>query len=88
VPSTTFLEIPLEEQAQQRAIRRRTRYGSLLAFHILLLCAAGQNPTDIAVFLLCSRSSIYRIVQAYRTGAAVYGSTPIAGPRWPYRQVS
>jgi transposase len=52
-----------------RAVLRRTRYGYLLAFHILLLCAAGRNPTEIAAFLLCSRSSVYRIVQAYRTGS-------------------
>ena len=58
-----------EEQAQMRAILRRARYGYLLAFHILLLCAAGRNPTDIAAFLLCSRSSVYRIVRAYRTGS-------------------
>jgi transposase len=69
VPSTTLLEIPLAEQAQMRAILRRTRYGYLLAFHILLLCAAGRNPTEIAAFLLCSRSSVYRIVRAYRAGS-------------------
>lgn len=69
MPSATFLEIPPEEQAQMRAILRRTRYGYLLAFHILLLCAAGRNPTEIAAFLFCSRSSVYRIVRAYRTGS-------------------
>ena len=69
MPSTTLLEIPLEEQAQMRAILRRARYGYLLAFHILLLCAAGRNPTEIAAFLFCSRSSVYRIVRAYRTGS-------------------
>jgi transposase len=52
-----------------RAVLRRTRYGYLLAFHILLLCAAGRNPTEIAAFLFCSRSSVYRIVHAYRTGS-------------------
>jgi transposase len=51
-----------------RAVLRRTRYGSLLAFHIILLRAAGRNPTDIAAFLFCSRSSVYRIVRAYRAG--------------------
>src|SRR5215831_11334896 len=51
-----------------RTILRRARYGYLLAFHILLLCAAGRTPTEIAVFLFCSRSSVYRIVRAYRTG--------------------
>src|SRR5262245_2769916 len=52
-----------------RAVLRRTRYGYLLAFHILLLCAAGRNPTEIAAFWLCSRSSVYRIVRAYRAGS-------------------
>jgi transposase len=69
MPSTTLLEMPLEEQAQMRAILRRARYGYLLAFHILLLCAAGRTPTEIAAFLFCSRSSVYRIVRAYRTGS-------------------
>ena len=69
MPSTTLLEIPPAEQAQMRAILRRTRYGYLLAFHILLLCAAGRTPTEIAAFLFCSRSSVYRIVRAYRTGS-------------------
>jgi putative transposase len=68
VPSTTLVEIPPEEQAQMRAVLRRTRYGYLLAFHILLLCAAGRTPTEIATFLFCSRSSVYRIVRAYRAG--------------------
>ena len=52
-----------------RAILRCTRYGSLLAFHILLLRAGGRNPTEIAACLFCSRSSVYRIVRAYRTGS-------------------
>src|SRR5919206_3139979 len=69
MPSTTILEMPLEEQAQMRAILRRARYGYLLAFHILLLCAAGRNPTEIAAFLFCARSSVYRSVRAYRAGS-------------------
>ena len=69
MPSTPLQEIPPAEQAQMRAVLRRTRYGSLLAFHVLLLCAAGRNPTAIAAFLFCSRSSVYRIVRAYRTGS-------------------
>ena len=69
MPSTTLLEIPPAEQVQMRAVLRRTRYGYLLAFHILLWCAAGRNPTEIAAFLFCSRSSVYRIVHAYRTGS-------------------
>jgi transposase len=69
MPSTTLLEIPPEEQVQMLAVLRRMRYGYLLAFHIVLLCAAGRNPTEIAAFLFCSRSSVYRIVRVYRTGS-------------------
>jgi transposase len=32
----------------------------------LLLCAAGRTPTEIATFLFCSRSSVYRTVNAYQ----------------------
>ena len=45
---------------------RQARYGYLLALHVLLLCAAGRTPTEIAAFLFCSRTSVYRIVAAYR----------------------
>src|SRR5262245_58574601 len=69
VPSTTLLELPPAEQVQMRAVLRRTRYGSLLAFQILLVWAAGRHPTDSAAFLFCSRSSVYRMVRAYRAGS-------------------
>ena len=66
MPDTTLLDIPDEEQDQMLAALRRARYGYLLALHVLLLCAAGRNPTDIAAFLFCSRSSVYRMVRLYR----------------------
>ena len=47
---------------------RAARYGHLLAIHILLLCAAGRTPSEIASFLFCSRSSVYRTIAAYRNG--------------------
>jgi putative transposase len=62
-----------------RAILRRTRYGYLLAFHILLLCTAGRTPTEIAAFLFCSRSSVYRIVRAYRAGSLGIRRDPADG---------
>src|SRR5947209_19567016 len=94
MPSTTLLEIPPEEQAQMCAGLRRTRYGYLLALHILLLCAAGRNPTEIAAFVFCSRSSLYRIVRAYRTGSlgilldqggqlSIRARTPVSMPWLP-----
>jgi transposase len=66
MPSSTVLDIPLEEQAQMLAVLRRAWYGYLLALHILLLCAAGRCPTEIATVLFCSRTSVYRTVWAYR----------------------
>ena len=67
MPKTTLLDIPPAEQAQMLAALRRARYGYLLALHVLLLCAAGRTPTEIATMLFCSRSSVYRIVRLYRT---------------------
>jgi putative transposase len=68
VPRPTIVEIPPEEQARMRAELRRARYGYLLALHLLLLCAAGRPPSEVASVLFCSRSSVYRIVRAYRAG--------------------
>ena len=45
------------------------RYGYWLALHIILLCASGYTPTQIAAVLFCSRSSVYRAVRAYRAGS-------------------
>jgi hypothetical protein len=50
------------------AARWRARYGYLLALHILLWCAAGRTPTDIAALLCCSHASVDRTVHAYREG--------------------
>lgn len=44
-----------------------------MAIHILLLCALGRTPTEIADFLLCSRSSVYRAVEAYQRGDLMIG---------------
>jgi putative transposase len=68
MPMTTVLDLPQAEQVQMRTALRRARYGYLLALHVLLLCAAGRTPTEIAACLFCSRSSVYRIVRAYRAG--------------------
>jgi transposase len=40
----------------------------LLTLHLLLLGAAGPTPTEIAAVLFCARSSVYRVVKAYRAG--------------------
>ena len=68
MPGKTILEIPEAEQAEMLKELRRHRYGYLLALHVLILCARGYNPTVIAEVLLCSRTSVYRIVEAYLKG--------------------
>jgi hypothetical protein len=64
MPKSTFIEIPAEEQARMLATLRRARYGYLLALHIMLWCADGRKPLEIAVVLFCSRSSVYRADKA------------------------
>ena len=78
MPGKTILEIPEDEQAAMLTELRAARYGHLLALHILLLCAGGRTPSEIASFLLCSRSSVYRAVAAYRSGTLIYGSIEAA----------
>jgi transposase len=72
VPRTRIVEISPAEQARMRAELRRARYGYLLALHLLLLCAAGRTPSEIAAVLFCSRSSVYRVVRAYRAGTLTF----------------
>src|SRR5215211_955249 len=68
VPRTTIIEMAPEEQAHILAALRRVRYGYILALQILLLCAAQRSVTEIAAVLFCSRSTVYRVVKAYRAG--------------------
>jgi transposase len=80
MPGKTILEIPAAEQQQLFRQLRHWRWGYWLAVHVLLLCAAGKTPTDIAEFLFCSRTSVYRIVEAYQSGKLVdpLGQVPSA----------
>jgi len=55
--------------SQMREGLHRTREGSLRAFPLFLLCAAGRHPTEMAALRLGSRSSVDRIVRAYRPGS-------------------
>jgi transposase len=62
------VDIPAAEQARMLAAVRQARYGYLLALHLLLLCAAGRTPTEIAAVLFCSRSTVSRVGTAYQEG--------------------
>lgn len=65
---TKILEIPSKQQDWMLRELRRCRYGYFLARHILLLYARGKTPTEIAQFLFCSRSSVYRAIDGFNSG--------------------
>jgi len=65
VPAKTILEIPTQTQAQMLA--ESAPYPLWLLLH-MLLCASGRSPTEIAEFFCCSRSGVYRTMEAYRKG--------------------
>lgn len=81
MPRPTIVEIPPAEQARMRAELRRARYGYLLALHLLLLCAAGRTPSEVATVLFCSRSSVYRIIRAYRAGTLTFDEATEHAPQ-------
>jgi transposase len=68
MPRSTIVDLSQEDQGQMVAALRRARYGYLLALHIVLLCAAGRRPTEIAAVRFRSRSSVYRTTRAYQEG--------------------
>src|SRR3989442_13679804 len=79
VPGATILDIPQPEQEWMLAELRRAREGYLLSLHVLLLCAAGRTPTEVATFLFFSRSGVYRILQPFhlpRLGDSCYKLPP------------
>jgi transposase len=68
VPTKTIFDIPMAAQAKMLEELRAVRYGYFSSIHILLLLSAGKTPTEIASFLFCSRSSVYRAKAAYEKG--------------------
>lgn len=78
MPKATIVDIPVAEQARMLAELRRARYGYLLTLHLLLLYAAGRTPSEIAAVLFCSRSSVYRVLKAYRAGTLTLAEPSVA----------
>jgi putative transposase len=82
VPSPIVIALRAEEQAAILAQLRQARYGHLLSLHILLLLSHRYSPTDIAAALFCSRSSVYRTVEAWQAGQIEVGSPSGLPRRW------
>jgi transposase len=68
VPSSIVVTLTARQQDFILAQLRQARYGHLLSLHILLLLHHGCSPTQIAAYLFCSRSSVYRSAAAWRSG--------------------
>jgi transposase len=81
MPETKILEISSEQQSWMLQELRRCRYGYVLALHILLLYVRGKNPTEIADFLLCARSSVYRTIEDWQSGKLI-------AQWWPEEEVA
>jgi transposase len=94
VPSRIVIDIPAAEQARLRKQLRAARWGGWLVLHILLLLAQQRSPTDIARWLLCSRSTVYAAAYAWQLGRRPWeggsgsASAPLPPGLTPTRQRS
>jgi len=69
VPSQIVVNLSAAEQAGLRQQMRQLRLlCPLLRLHIILLLAQHRSPTEIADWLLCSRSSVYEAAAQWRQG--------------------
>jgi transposase len=68
ISSRMVIDISSAEQARLQKQLRQARWGGWLVLHILLLLAQQRSPTDIARWLLCSRSTVYAAAHAWRLG--------------------
>lgn len=82
MPSSIVVRLPAAQQAAILAQLRPTRYGHLLALHILLLLAHQVPPSTIASVLFCSRTSVYRTYQAWCAGHIEIGTVDGLPRRW------
>lgn len=77
MPSQIVVDLSVGEQIRIRQQMRRFRLlCPLLRLHILLLLAQRRSPTDIAEWLLCSRSSVYEVAACWRQGWQPWEATP------------
>jgi transposase len=80
VPTQIVIEMAPQEQAHFRAELRRVRRGRWLALHILLLLTLHRSPSEIAAFLLCSRSTVYTVARDWQRGRGLSQSNHPIGP--------
>jgi putative transposase len=81
VPTRIVIEIAPAEQAHLLVEWRRARRGYWLALHIVLLLAQHYSPGEMATFLLCARSTVYRVAREWQEGSL--GKAEATGLSWP-----
>jgi len=65
-----------------RKMKRERRPSRRLRMHIVLLCAEGRSPTEIARILFCSRTTVYAIVARFiREEQAAFNDRKRRGPK-------
>ena len=74
------IDIAPEQPAGFRAERRRARRGRWLSLHLLLLLTLRRAPREIALFLLCSRATVYAVARDWQQGRALPAPAGARGP--------
>jgi putative transposase len=63
-------------------MKRERRPSRRLRMHIVLLCAEGLSPTQIARVLFCSRTTVYAVVARFiREEQAAFNDRKMRGPK-------
>jgi putative transposase len=73
---------PQERKDLIRKMKRERRPSKRLRMHIVLLCADGRSPTEIARVLFCSRTTVYAVVARFvREEQAAFDDRKRRGPK-------
>jgi putative transposase len=73
---------PQERKDLIQKMKRERRPSRRLRMHIVLLCADGRSPTEIALVLFCSRTTVYAVVARFiREGRAAFNDRKMRGPK-------
>jgi transposase len=72
---------PKERKNLIQEMKRERRPSRRLMMHIVVLCAEGRSPTEIARVLFCSRTTVYAVAFRFiREGKAAFDDRKMRGP--------
>jgi transposase len=72
---------PPQRQVFIRQMKRETKPSRRLRMHIILLCADGHSPSQIARVLYCSRTTVYTTARRFlQAGEAAFADQRPRGP--------